>query len=146
MHCGFRDSALQPGSLHFHCRHYLVELMSEYILPSLSLISPPPTSPIPSLCWPLKMSHLILFPSWPAILTFLLSPSPHMIFDIQTSVRMYSIIVHFFTGHPSNGSPGCKDKRRRVWCRGEIDDKIYSQYGIVPCLPICQCCMGEFCV
>ena len=61
-----------------------------------------------------------------------LSPSPHMIFDIQTSGRMYSIIVYFFTGRQGNGSPGCKDKRSWVWSRGEIDDKIYSQYGMVP--------------
>lgn len=41
-----------------------------------------------------------------------------------------------FTGHQSNGGTRGKDKRRRGGCRGENDDKIYSQYGTVQCLPL----------
>lgn len=59
----------------------------------------------------------------------------------------------YFTGYQNNGGTGGKDKTRRGGLRGENDDKIYSQYGTVQCLPLCvtawhfdgdwgKCCMS----
>lgn len=87
-----------------------LSLVSSFTLSLFLILSQPPVLPTP------------FFPVFPPLK-----------YQCLTSTSCWLV----FTGRQSNGGTGGKDKRSRGGCRGENDDKIYSQYGTVQRLPLC---------